>query len=935
MSSSRVISLLSAAALLCSCASRAPEPPTIDSLAKREPKLDAPKSGPVERSSVMNGYKQFIEMAPKGPLQSEARRRLADLELESGEDLNISPDAAKSEAGVQRLRAAIALYQVHLKDYPHDPQNEDILYQLAKAHDLLGETRDALVYLDRLIAAYPRTRYFDEAQFRRGEIRFVLRDYAGAEQAYASIVRDKHDSVYYEKALYKYGWSLFKQNRYEDAVRAFFALLDRKMARGELKEDGPVYYIDQGERELLDDTLRVISLAFSYQGGPDTVADYFARFGERRYEALIYLQLGNLYLEKERIRDAANTYTAFIRHHPDHAMAPLFQENVINAYENGHFPSLVLPAKAAFVENYGVDSKFWLTHDESVRQQIRPYLAVHLRDLATYYHAQARKTKKPEDFLQASRWYRTFLRSFPGDPRAAEMNFLLAESLVDAKHYAEAITEYEATAYNYPLHAKSAEAGYAALVTYPRAEAEIPPAERPAWKKKAIASALQFADHFPNDRRMPPVLSKAAEELFAAQDYPRAAATARRVLDLPGQTPAPLRKSAWLVLGHSEFALAHYAQSEKAYQQALTFMPANDKERSGIVERLAASIYKQGEQQRTAGNLAGAVDSFLRVGRVAPGSSVQATAQYDAAAALIVMKDWTRAASVLEDFRQRFPKEAKLQQGVSEKLAAVYQQSGQGVKAAQELELLAGSNPDPAYRRDTLWQAAELYEKGGQPGAAARAYANYVTQFPRPLPAAVEARHHLVLLAANLGDHVRERQWLAEIVKADQAGGSERTARTRYLAANASLTLAEPTMDAYRAARLTNPLKQSLRRKKRLMEESIKAYTQVMSYQVAEVTSAATFHIAELYADFAQALLKSERPRGLSADEAEQYETLLEEQAYPFEEKAIQIHQANLKQMAEGLYDDWVKKSLAALAKLRPFTYGKTEKSEGYVDTIN
>ena len=69
-------------------------------------------------------------------------------------------------------------------------------------------------------------------------------------------------------------------------------------------------------------------------------------------------------------------------------------------------------------------------------------------------------------------------------------------------------------------------------------------------------------------------------------------------------------------------------------------MPDKDAGRPELVERLAASVYKQGEQARAAGNARDAVGHFERVAAVAPQSTVRANAQYDAAAALIGLKDW-------------------------------------------------------------------------------------------------------------------------------------------------------------------------------------------------------------------------------------------------------------------------------------------------------
>ncbi|MGD8885075.1 MAG: hypothetical protein PVF34_05605, partial [Gammaproteobacteria bacterium] len=120
-----------------------------------------------------------------------------------------------------------------------------------------------------------------------------------------------------------------------------------------------------------------------------------------------------------------------------------------------------------------------------------------------------------------------------------------------------------------------------------------------------------------------------------------------------------------------------------------------------------------------------------------------------------------------------------------------------------------------------------------------------------------------------------------------------------------------------------------------LMERSIEVYTQAANYGVAEVTTASTYRIAEIYRDFSRGLFNSERPKGLSPDELEQYELLLEEQAYPFEEKAINIHETNASRSYDGVYDEWVKKSFNALKKLQPFRYAKNERSELVSQVIN
>ena len=80
---------------------------------------------------------------------------------------------------------------------------------------------------------------------------------------------------------------------------------------------------------------------------------------------------------------------------------------------------------------------------------------------------------------------------------------------------------------------------------------------------------------------------------------------------------------------------------------------------------------------------------------------------------------------------------------------------------------------------------------------------------------------------------------------------------------------------------------------------------------------------------------ESQRPTGLSAEELEQYDILLEEQAYPFEEQAIEIYEVNARRVVEGLYYSWVRSSFEQLAALLPGRYAKTENTEALYEAIH
>src|SRR6202012_4781843 len=230
---------------------------------------------------------------------------------------------------------------------------------------------------------------------------------------------------------------------------------------------------------------------------------------------------------------------------------------------------------------------------------------------------------------------------------------------------------------------------------------------------KALDSSLKFAQTFPAHPESAQVLTKAATELYAAKDYLRAVSASEALLAKQPPVDIAKQRIAWTVIGNSNFDQGIFDKAEVAYTHAQALMPANDPERPAIVERLAASIYKQGEQKSKAGDGAAAVDDYLRVASLAPGSKVRANADFDAAALLITQKQWDRAIVVLEGFRHNFP-QSPLQADVTRNLAVAYSETNPPGQAAVNFEKRPSSPRKPrGVEREATLQAADLYDKAG------------------------------------------------------------------------------------------------------------------------------------------------------------------------------------------------------------------------------
>jgi tetratricopeptide (TPR) repeat protein len=929
--------LLASISGLLACAALAAPPakkaPTIGDLKGRTVEVRPDTATDPGAARARDNYEQFLGLSGgDDSLRSEAMRRLGDLKLEAGELNRIEQDLAQGSP--LDTRDAIALYTRLLAIYPNYERNDAVLYQLARAYEADQQVEKALSTLEMMVARYPSSRYVDEAQFRRGEILFMQRKWAAAEAAYVAVTGFGDRSEFYEQGLYKLGWSRFKRGDTEGGLDSFAKLLDRKLldARGQERD---LEAFTRPQRELVEDTLRVCAISFSFEDDAKGVDHFLARHGARAYAHLLYATLGDLYMSKERWTDAADAYRAFAKREPDHERSPLLQTQAINAYKRGGFASLVLDGKREYVERYGLKSSFWVHRTPKDAPLVVQDLKINLQDLAAYYHEQAQASKQIGDYQEAARWYRAFLTSFPDDKEGAATNYRLADSLFESHQYGEAAVEYEHTAYGYAQDAHSAVAGYAALVAYDKHESELNGDAKREWHKASLESGLRFATTFQDHPESANVLVRTARELFDAKDYAKAVDVADIVLSRRPAVDVDKQRTAWTVIANSQFELGQFDKSEGAYLQVQTLLPASDVQRAPIDERLAASIYKQGEARRAAGDEAAAVDDFLRVAKVAPTAKIRATADYDAAAMLIGLKDWPRAIEVLEGFRRNFPS-SDLQPEVTRKLAVAYSEADRPAVAAVEFERIASAAGTSAdLQREALSQAAVLYEKAGDVARTTSTLEAYLKRYPQPFDAAVEARQKLADLAQKRGDRARRAALLEDIVHADQTAGAARSDRSRYLAAKASLELALPLRDAFNSVRLVLPLKKSLEAKRAALQRALKGLEGSDAYAIAEVSTAATFEMAELYRHLAEDLMKSERPKALKGEELEQYDLLLEEQSYPFEERAIEIHLVNAGRAANGVYDDSVRASFAMLAKLKPARFGKTEDHEDFTIDLN
>ncbi|WP_082859528.1 tetratricopeptide repeat protein [Microbulbifer sp. Q7] len=916
--------------------------------------LDAPAAAAVAVAPA-NGNAMALSGVAAGSEESQAdfeARATAAVAIDGAAGENVAGESVALEGTLPgddpdallaaNAREAIALYQKLLVQYPLYERNDQVMYQLSRAYEETGQIEEAVNVLRQLVAKYPASRHLDEAYFRLGEYYFTRKKYLDAEESYGRVIDMGVASSFFELAVYKRGWALFKQDMYEMALDDFVRMLDHKVGQGYDFEQQP----NETERKHIEDTFRVISLSFSYLGGAESIVDYFARKGARDYESYVYSHLGEYYLDKRRYQDAAKAYDTFVERNPLHKVAPDFSIRVIEIYQKGGFPRLVLDAKKVFANTYALDAQYWTVFDIQEYAAVVEFLQGNLIDLASHYHA-AYQNVKPKDkqfqqkrgehYAEAIHWYRRYLKSFADQPKAPEINYQLAGLMLENKDYLNAAQEYERTAYQYAVHKDASEAGYAAVFAYrehlKRDLAKGSTAQKTAVQKEIIRSSLTFAETFPEHGKAPQILLGAVGDLYKLKSFAETIQNGRLLLEKFPAAEHEIRRSAWLLVAHASFDTEAYADAEGGYRQALVMTAEDAKDRPDLIDNLAGAIYQQGDVARRAEDHLAAAEHFLRIRNAAPGASILATAEYDAAASLIQLQSWVRAADVLKAFRANHPQH-ELQKEVTKKLAVVYQESGQLLLAAAEFERIERESDIDEVRREALTQAADLYGAAKSYDKALAVLNRYVKLFPSPMEPALETRQRIADIHNSAGNRKAYFSTLEDMVRIEARGGNERNDRTRYLAGSAALLLAEPKFETFKEIALVAPLERNLNSKRTRMKAAVSAFSDLIDYQVADVTAAATFYLGQIYLHFSRALKDSERPTNLNAMELEEYELALEEQIYPFEERAISVHEKNIDLMAAGIYNRWIGKSIGQLAGLVPARYDRPEDAHNIVMTI-
>jgi len=880
---------------------------------------------------LISDYNQLLVMSVDPAVVEQLRYRQAELVLNRNE---LAQEVGESIVSGHQgyYDSSIDAYRSLIQDYPDSEYAQHLYYQLAKAYDLQGEPEQSYQTIKTLNDSYPNNQYASELYFRSGEFLFAQQDYQLATEAYNHVVTEA-SSAYYQTSLYMMAWSYFKLDENDEALTYFSQLLDLSMpAVPTLFSD--VKGLPKGDRQLVGDALDVMAIIFSSDKAAGELVKHYTAVGSRYYEYLVYEKLAQRYLDEKRYTDNALTYLSFVERYPDHPKSPGYAGKVIESYQQGGHLALAYQAKQDFVARYGISGPLWATWTAERRLTITDTLKSYLNEIAQDYYragASAATTKqKHASYTQAAQVLSQYINTFNDDENVV---FLYAESLYASGQYTEAIVEYENYAYQpqtdyLVVESKRADAAYMALQAHRLLwQQESAPALISELAAARELSTLRFVESFKLDKRNLIVLEQLMNERFKASQFKAAIETAQQVITREELIGTDNLLAARILIAHSRFNLGQFAVAADNYDAVLGLINVSDVRHHELSENYAASLYEQAKVYIASEKLAKAVEWLVVIIEKAPNSSLRKVAQFNAAQYLYQLKEFERATGYLDDFRVRYSGD-KLSHDIPMQIASIYEQQEDWGNAAIEYLTIADSFKDKTKQQQPLYLAALYFERAGENQKMTATYRRHAANYTRPFERAVEIRQKLAEIYQQNNQASNYKFWLNRLIAIHDNAGDQATSRSRALAASSALYFARSAQRKFNSAKLTLPLRRSLGIKKTNLKNALDAYKKASSYQVPEVTTESTHQMAQIYVKLAQDLMDSQRPENLDELALEQYEILLEEQAYPFEERAIAIFENNTQRSWLGNYDDWIKQSFAALATILPGRYDKVEAVE-------
>jgi len=351
-------------------------------------------------------------------------------------------------------------FQALLAKYPNSHFSDAALYGLLFCASEENDKAAAIRYGEDLVNRFPGSEYAPQTYLILGEYYFDDNKLDLALKRYQEILKYP-ESKWFDKALYKIGWTHYRLSDVKRAISAFFYLIDEQNAFTDNGVD-----LDLMKQSLLTkESIDYIAISFSET---DTTADeemiglqkarrFVKKIRNDQLGARILHRLGDVYKDQFKYANAIETYKELKNLYPQYAEIPKAMYGIIECYEQkGQFGTANEGRRQLFAR-YNRNSEWAHSLKDTVAQRIGDSIAEQsLLEAASYTYSQALEKKDKDFYRQVIDMYWDYIKTYPERDKASECHYYIAEILFGTGEYLEAAQQYMAVSQKY-RHSKYCE----------------------------------------------------------------------------------------------------------------------------------------------------------------------------------------------------------------------------------------------------------------------------------------------------------------------------------------------------------------------------------------------------------------------------------------------------------------------------------------------
>lgn len=632
--------------------------------------------------------------------------RFFELVKSSETGLRMIPAEVQKSSSRKSIQSAIDVYARIQKDFKKFEDMDFVIFNMAYAHQLLGEEKKAQDNYHKLIQERPNSFLVPDAHLAVGEMYFEKRKFSLALEEFMSVQKFPQAKVY-TYGIYKTAWTRYNM---QDSLGGLKELEKVIALSGKSEQQTSLKKMDL-RKEALNDMV----LFYSESQSPEKAYAYFLAQGGEEEVGRLMLRLSTLYVRHARFQDIGFLLKEFVN------SSPLSKDRPVALYELV-FNSETLKERQKGL-NYlnDLDQMCSATSTWSQTYKDQPdvlkvcegKLLEASSKITNAWHKLWKKVTDPVVGKFARQGYEIYLKNQKKPAELVTARYAYAELLFQMSDFRVAAEQYFLVSTQADKANIRHDAGYAATVSLEKAVNN-------KWneedEKQFIIYSTNYIKANPKGQFVDGLSFKKAFIAYEKNRYEEAAPLLKRLSQKTTFPQAGKAQDLYMdILNHQK-----NFQELRVFSQALLKKDMSAERRQSIHKLFSEAYFSENQNLEEQNKDSLALEGYLKFARENPQSQLAEKAWWNSLQLLLKTKKWLEYVSVSEQFATKFPKSNHAQESVL-KAAQLAESMGELASSARLLEKYAELKPQekqkwlPIYARfydlSGNWKKAfEIYE---------------------------------------------------------------------------------------------------------------------------------------------------------------------------------------------------------------------------------